>query len=184
MMLEKIDRISIFGVLSKYILIDKEYLFMKKAVMITALVAVATMSLFAFGIGVQGGTNLNGGGGNTSLTFKVDNLPYVFAADLVFSDSYTSFGLTADRWISTKKLGGPVSFFYGFGGAGWLSSTSSYTNLGIAARIVAGLNAMVLDNFVELYIQLAWQPGIKIIQDFQLIPWSFPLAFGVRFWFK
>ena len=157
---------------------------MKKAIMIAALVVIGTASVFAFGIGVQGGTNINGGGGNTAVTFKMDNLPYVFAADFVPGNSYMSFGLTADMWIASKRIAKPFGYFYGFGGAGWLSSSSSYTKLGIAARVVGGLNAMLLDDFLEIYIQVAWQPGFQILQDFKFIPWNFPAAFGVRFWLK
>ncbi|MCR4939346.1 MAG: hypothetical protein K5930_04455 [Treponemataceae bacterium] len=156
---------------------------MKKALMLVFLVVICSTSLFAFGIGVQGGSNLNGGGGNVAITFKLDNKPWVFAVDGYFLDNYVSLGITADMWIAAKKLSGPFGFFYGWGFAGNIG-LGEPVRLGIAARALGGLNLKLLDNFLELYLQLAWQPGISILPKFGVNLWSFPVQAGFRFWLK
>ena len=78
---------------------------MKKAIMIAALVVIGTASIFAFGIGVQGGASLGPAiGGNAALTFKLDNNPWVFAVDGSFRTNYVAVGVTADMWIGTGKI--------------------------------------------------------------------------------
>lgn len=156
---------------------------MKKALMLAALVIIGTSSLFAFGIGAQGGTNLNGGGGNAAITFKLDNLPWVFAADGVFANNYVSIGVTGDMWLAAKKISGPFGYFYGWGLAGNIR-LGDPVGLGIAVRVVGGLNVKLLDDFLEIYAQLAWQPGFAILPSFNFNLWNFPLQAGFRFWLK
>ena len=157
---------------------------MKKAVMIAALVVIGTASIFAFGIGAQGGTNLNGGGGNAALTFKLDNLPWVFAVDGYFGNNRISVGATADMWVGTGNISKtPIGYFWGWGVAANIA-LGDPLGLGIAARVLGGLNFMLLDNFLELYLQVAWQPGFSVLPTFDFHLWNFPVAGGFRFWFK
>ncbi len=162
---------------------EKEFLFMKKALMLAMIVVIGTTSLFAFGIGAQGGTNLNGGGGNAAITFKLDKSPWIFAADGVFVSNYISLGVTADNWLASKKISGALGYFYGWGVAGNIGFGDPLS-LGIAARLVGGLNIMLLNNLLELYVQVAWQPRLAILPSVGFGLWNFPLQAGFRFWLK
>ena len=66
------------------------------AVLVLALL-VSTVSVFALGIGVQGGgvytLDTKGFNGNLALTFKVDQSPLVFAADFYLNKDLIVFGL-------------------------------------------------------------------------------------------
>ena len=91
---------------------------MKKLVAALSLVLmVGTVNLFAFGIGIQGGFGTGGGG--AAVTFKLDSLPYVFAVSGSFGSEYNYIGGSADYWLRTGTLAGPVNYFLGLGvGAG------------------------------------------------------------------
>ena len=158
---------------------------MKKAIMIAALVVIGTASIFAFGIGVQGGASLGPAiGGNAALTFKLDNNPWVFAVDGSFHTNRIAVGVTADMWIGTGKISKtPIGYFYGWGLAGNIM-LGDPLGLGVFARAVGGLNIYLLDNFIELYLQLAWQPGIQILPELDPVLVNFPVAAGIRFWIK
>jgi hypothetical protein len=160
---------------------------MKKLLSVLAVLFVlGTTNVFALGIGAQGGYTINGGAGG-ALTLKVDSVPCVFAIDLG-SLNPLSLGVTADWWIANPKLEGPLGYFYGVGCGGSLRGLGNDTmTIGIAGRVVAGLNVFFLDNFVELYLQAAWQPTIWIAlgnnSNGGFAPANFPLNLGIRFWF-
>ena len=158
---------------------------MKKAVMIAALVVIGTASIFAFGIGAQGGYSFGTSGlGGTALTFKLDNMPWVFAVDVGFPGNGIAVGGTADMWIGTGKISKtPIGYFYGWGVAASVNLGNTPT-FGIYGRILGGINIMLLDNFIELYAQIAWQPGVVIPSSHIFVPWNFPIAAGIRFWIK
>ena len=159
---------------------------MKKAVMIAALVVIGTASIFAFGIGVQGGYSLGPGMGGAAVTFKLDNLPWVFAADGYLINNNLALGVTADMWIGKGAISKtPVGYFYGWGVAGNVALGGSYATFGLYARALAGLNFMALNNFLEIYLQAAWQPGIQIGNSgVTALLVHFPIAAGIRFWIK
>ena len=158
---------------------------MKKAIMIAALVVIGTASIFAFGIGVQGGYSLGPGMGGAAITFKLDKLPWVFAADGYLVNNNLAFGLTADMWLANKTLAGPLNYYYGWGLAGNIGIGGEHLTFGLYARALAGLNAYFLNNFLEVYLQLAWQPGIQISNSgVTALLVHFPVAAGIRFWIK
>ena len=75
------------------------------AVLVLALL-VSTVSVFALGIGIQGGGvytldtkgfNFNG---NLALTLKVDQSPLVFAADFYLNKDLIVFGFNTDQHIN------------------------------------------------------------------------------------
>ena len=155
----------------------------KRALMLAVLVVIGTTSLFAFGIGAQGGYSIGPNGlGGAALTFKLDNIPWVFAADGIFTQNYVAIGGTADMWLANKPLAKPINYYYGWGLAGNFGLGNNFT-FGVYARALGGLNVFLIDGFLELYLQAAWQPGIQISSGgVRFIPVNFPVAAGFRFW--
>lgn len=155
------------------------------AVLVLALV-VSTASVFALGIGVQGG--YTAGATSGALTIKPDGSSTIFAVNGYLGTNYINVGLTADKWIANKSLAKPTCYFYGVGAAAAavINSYSNTLGVGIYGRLVAGLNWYLLDDFFELYLQAAWQPGIELavggVGGVQPVIASFPVNLGIRFW--
>lgn len=159
----------------------------KKIIALTlALVVLGTGSVFALGIGLQGGFDPSSvGTGSLAVTFKLDSAPWVFAVNGSFGD-HLGLGLTADMWRANKNLVGPLNYYYGWGLAGSLYFSENAVAMGAGFRILGGLNAFILDNFLEFYLQAAWQPNIgAVLSDSSGLSYSlfsFPADIGFRFW--
>lgn len=150
---------------------------MKKLFAVLAvLIALGTANVFAkgakIGLGAQGGYPLGG-----ALTFKVPSVPCVFAVD--FGGGY--IGATADWWMANPSISGSWGYFYGAG---------AYVGIGgsiiaAAPRLLVGTNVFLLDGFLELYLQAAWEPTILIGGgnglDTNIV--NIPANLGFRFWF-
>lgn len=158
---------------------------MKKLLAVLAvLIVMGTTSVFALGIGAQGGANVGGGvHGNGALTFKLDDKPFVFALDVNPYPNWFGVGLTADMWLANPKISGDLGYFYGWGLAGSVDLGTNYLGLNVGARLLAGLNFKLLDGFIELYVQGAWQPTLAILPGIGFDLFSFPVNGGIRFWF-
>jgi hypothetical protein len=161
---------------------------MRKKLFATVLLAVVlgSSSLFAFGIGLQGGFIAgNAGYGNGAVTFKLDDMPWIFAANASFGD-HLGFGITADNWLANKELAAPLKYYYGWGLAGSVFLSDGWQTLFAGGRALAGVNLFVLDDVLEFYLQVAWQPGISVYigdkSGLDPVLFSFPGAFGFRFW--
>lgn len=160
---------------------------MKKLFSVLAVLFVmGTANVFSLGIGAQGGYTVGGGAGG-ALTLKVDSLPCVFAIDLG-SINPLSLGVTADYWLANPKIEGPFGYFYGIGLGGSISGLGSdFMSIGVAGRVYVGLNAFLVDRFIELYLQAAWQPTFWIAlgegANAGFVFNSFPMNLGIRFWF-
>ena len=159
---------------------------MKKLTVVLALLLVlTTTSVFALGIGAQAG--YVGGGAGGALTFKLDTAPWVFAVNVDSFLDPLSIGGTADMWLANKNFAGPFNYYYGWGVAAGLNIYDSGLGLYAGARALVGVNVFVLDNFLEFYLQAAWQPGINLDlgNNFDVKPVfkSFPVNLGFRFWF-
>ena len=156
---------------------------MKKLFSVLAVLFVlGTVNVFALGIGPQGGYTVNGAP-SAAVTFKVDKLPCVFAvtADI---GSVTSIGVTADWWIANPKIEGTWGYFYGVGLAGSAVVTENDGAMFVGGRVLLGTNVFVLNKFLEPYLQIAWQPGVSIVNDqMNGVFNSFPVNIGLRFWF-
>ncbi|MDR2897258.1 MAG: hypothetical protein LBU99_00475 [Spirochaetaceae bacterium] len=159
----------------------------KKLLVLTALLlCIGTMSLSAIGIGIQGGGGYGGYGraggalGGAAITFKLDDIPWVFAVDATIRGSGFGIGLTADMWVINQPVVGPLNFFAGWGlfGSVFISNSPSFA---VGARLVAGLNMFLLDGFLEPYIQVA--PGIGLHISPIGLYWNIPANIGIRFWF-
>ncbi|MBO5137825.1 MAG: hypothetical protein J6B81_04970 [Spirochaetaceae bacterium] len=156
---------------------------MNKKILVVAMVMIVACAtgVFALGIGVQGGTTIGGGPG-AAVTFKLDSAPWVFAVDVGGFGGTLSVGATADMWIGNPSFNSVFGWFYGWGIAG---SVAIGDDLGLAAgpRLLIGANATLVDDFIELYVQAAWQPMVVILPDFGFDLVSFPISGGIRFWF-
>jgi hypothetical protein len=53
----------------------------------------------------------------------------------------------------------------------------------VSVPCVVGTNVFFIDNFLEFYVQAAWQPILSIVPDFGFGWKSFPINAGFRFWF-
>lgn len=161
---------------------------MKKKIIsvLSLLVLAGTTQLFAWGIGVQGGASVGGAGG-AAVTFKLDESPLVFAVDASFYSNYIGIGATADYWIQNPDIMdvsfGSWKWYYGVGLAAGVGLGDNYFNFSVAPRALVGTNLFIMDNFLEFYTQLAYQPTLNIgdAGGFALI--NFPIVGGVRFWF-
>ncbi len=150
------------------------------AVLVLALV-VSTVSVFALGIGIQGGAGYNIPG-NVAVTFKVDQSPLVFAGNFVFNKDYTVIGLTGDYWISNANLAGPVNYFVGVGFGATVGFADSIILSG-AARLPVGINMFFADGVVEPYLQIVPQFGVSILPTVNVGGFGVDAAAGIRFWF-
>ena len=154
---------------------------MKKLFTVLALLAVmGTAKIFAFGIGPQGGYTVNGTPSG-ALTFKVDSLPCVFAINIDIGE-VTRAGLTADWWVANPTITGSWHWYYGAGLAGSVVVGENAGAIFVGGRVLVGTNVYLLNNFLELYLQLAWQPGILIHDGVHPTFNQFPLNVGLRFW--
>ena len=160
---------------------------MKKLFSVLAVLFVlGTVNVFALGIGPQGGYTV-GGAGNGALTFKVDSIPCVFAvtADI---GNVTSVGLTADWWVANPKIEGTWGYYYGLGLAGSAVVGNDSGAMFAGGRALVGTNVFFINNFIELYLQIAWQPGVAIAGGggnggIHPVLNQFPINLGLRFWF-
>lgn len=155
---------------------------MKKLFSVLAVLFVlGTVNVFALGIGPQGGYDV-GGSPTADLTFKLDSTPFVFAAGAKLGKD-TSIGVTADYWLANPKIEGTWGYYYGVGAAANMHVTGEAGRFFVGGRALIGTNVYVLDKFIELYLQLAWQPGIGINNEGIGYEHSFPVNLGLRFWF-
>lgn len=151
----------------------------KLATVLTLLLLVGSVNLFAFGIGVQGGYGISGGGG--AVTFKLDNLPYVFAANISSGGDTLYVSGSGDYWFKTGNLAGPVNYFIG-AGLGLGVGLGNNLVLNAAFRVPIGINAYFLNDFIEPYFQLVPALGASILPNIGLY-WDVGANIGLRFWF-
>ena len=143
------------------------------------------------GVGLQGNINAHAASPTygLSVTFKLDKVPWLFAANLEMNPLYVGF--TADRWLANKQLTGRLAYYYGWGFSGGVQLADPVA-ISPGFRVVGGLNMFFLDNALEVYLQGAWNPyiGFYIGSESGIYPdtlpgilLNFPCALGIRFWF-
>ena len=158
---------------------------MKKLFSVLAVLFVlGTTSVFAkTGLGLQGslatGGSTSAGGG---VTFKLSNVPCVFAV-AVPSFNPLAVGLSADWWIANPVIEGTWHYYYGVGVAGTVFLADSGSSIGIGGRALVGTNVFLINNFLEFYLQGAWQPMFFISNGAAPHIVNFPFDLGFRFWF-
>lgn len=161
---------------------------MKKRILavLAALIVAGTTGAFAAGIGVQGGYNPGNNGVGPALTFKLDSFDGVFAVDANFGGGQLqNVGFSVDYWMQNPRLTGIIHYYWGPGMA--LSFRTGDPAFNAAFRVVGGINVFPVE-FLEVYAQVAWQPGLTICFNHGLETgdnwWnSFPVNAGIRFWF-
>ena len=157
---------------------------MKKLFTVLALLAVmGTAKIFAFGIGAQTGYPLGG-----AVTFKADNLHCIFAVNAYIGNS-TSIGVTADWWLGNPTIQGTWGYYYGVGVGGTMNFADKSSYLSVGPRALAGTNVFLLNNFLEFYLQAAYQPTFNIFigggDGKAYFKWvDFNAALGFRVWIK
>lgn len=159
---------------------------MKKLLaVLSVLFVMGTTSVFATGIGVQFNANVAGSFvPGAAVTFKLNKVPCVFAADLGFGSGYFAAGLSADWWMANPKIEGSWGFYYGVGVGGSVAFTDGgYGHFAVGPRAVVGTNVFVLKKALEFYLQAAWNPLIVITDGIGFSWANFPIALGFRFWF-
>ena len=158
---------------------------MKKLFSVLAVLFVlGTTSVFAkTGLGLQGSLTT---GGSTSLgpgvTFKLSNVPCVFAVALPKFEPL-AVGLSADWWIANPVIEQTWHYYYGVGLAGNMVVGSDAGSMFVGGRALVGTNVFLINNFIELYLQAAWEPGIVIHDGITPIFNYTPIDIGLRFWF-
>jgi len=156
---------------------------MKKLFSVLAVLFVlGTVNVFAIGIGPQGGYNPALKGGNGALTLKIDGVPCVFGISADFKDP-VSLGVTADWWVANPKIEQTWGYYYGVGLAGSFAVGSNTGSLFVGGRALVGTNVFFINNFLELYLQAAWEPGIVINDGITPVFNYVPIDLGLRFWF-
>ncbi|MCQ2587999.1 MAG: hypothetical protein MJ174_07785 [Treponema sp.] len=164
---------------------------MKKLFSVLAVLFVmGTTSIFALGIGAQAGYTAGSNHAGGALTFKLDKSPAIFAVDGNFWSNGFNVGATADYWLANPKIESTWGYFYGVGLAAGVGVYNDANDISVdlGPRAVVGTNIFLLDRFVELYAQAAWQPTFRIWVsgansgvDPNLV--CFPVNLGFRFWF-
>lgn len=153
---------------------------------LSVLFVMGTTSVFATGIGAQFGGNVSNGGFGTgaAVTFKLNSVPCVFAADLGFGSGSFNIGLTADWWLANPKIEGTWGYYYGIGVGGSVSIVDGgYGHFAVGPRAIIGTNVFLLKRSFELYLQAAYQPLVVIANGVHFNWLNFPVALGFRFWF-
>ncbi len=155
--------------------------------LVAGLAVFASTGLFAFGIGLQ----LNGNAGEVfapgvAVTFKVDSIPLVFAANYFAGDT-TTVGLTGDYWGLNRKLVSigrvPLNWFFGIGFFANAVFADEFSMTG-GMRLPLGLNMFLLDGFMEPFLQIAPSFGLTFIPSIGADRPFFPISAGFRLWFK
>lgn len=156
---------------------------MRKVVVLVCVLTVISMtSVFAFGIGIQGGFNAGIGNGDAAVTFKLDNVPFVFAGNVQINGGGFGLGLTADYWVLNDTfIAAPFKWYIGLGGYGTIRIGDPLA-LSVGLRVPVGINAFFFENFLEPYIQVAPSIGINILPSFNFPSFFVPINLGVRFW--
>jgi len=154
-----------------------------------AIMLISTAGLSAFGVGLQ----FNGNAGTTfdpgvSLTFKLDQVPLVFAASWNIGESVQTIGLTGDYWLFNKPITnvgsvGKLNWFLGLGFFANMIFANDF-NMAAGIRIPFGLNMFIADGVFEPYIQVAPSFGIKVIPSLGADKLFWPVSAGFRIWFK
>ena len=159
---------------------------MKKLFSVLAVLFVlGTTSAFArTGIGLQG--SLSAGGSTAKgagVTFKLSNVPCVFAVAAPNFVDPLIVGVSADWWIANPVIEQTWHYYYGVGLAGAVTLVENGSSISIGGRALVGTNVFLVNNFLEFYLQGAWQPMFTISNGAQPNIVNFPFDLGFRFWF-
>jgi len=154
----------------------------RKLILFLAVLSLAgSGSLFAWGVGVEGGLPLVGGlpGNNLMLSLKLDGSP-LLGIGVGNLDGDPSIGVIADFWLIQEKLGGPLGIFLGPGAYVGIQ-TGDNSSVSLGGRLPVGLQIFPF-NWFELFVEIAPALGVTI-NDSMSFDWNIQGALGLRFWF-
>ena len=145
----------------------------KFLIVFAALVVSVSAGLFAsgtVGIGVQGGYVPSPYGyGDTAITFKIPNVPPVFAVNVgIWGNQVHRVGATADWWLANPNIVGVLNWYYGPGlaaGATFNVRGDRACDLYVGGRFVVGLNAWRAGMFCALNPMVATTLGILFLGE-------------------
>jgi len=162
----------------------------KKILALVALLLIFTATgAFAFGIGLQYNGNASRVFTNgVAVTFKVDSIPLIFAANWNFADDSTEFGFTGDYWVLNNKItnvgSASLNWFLGIGFFANFAFPDDEFYFASGGRIPLGLNMFIAKGVFEPFLQVAPSFGIQVIPNLDTTDLFFPISAGFRIWFK
>jgi hypothetical protein len=162
----------------------------KLAVLLSVFLVAGTSSIFAFGIGLQANSNAEDVyAPGLALTFKLDTIPLVFAANWNIGDTVQTYGLTGDYWAINKPItdigNSSLNWFLGLGfflNMTFIEDEDMQSAIGL--RLPLGLNMFVIDGLLEPYIMIAPSFGVRFVPSLGAENLFWPMSAGFRIWFK
>ncbi|MDR1903542.1 MAG: hypothetical protein LBQ88_14855 [Treponema sp.] len=136
------------------------------------------------GIGIVGRANVGYHlGFGPGLSLKVSSLPVYWGVNLSIGDGYFNVGVTGDYYFYDKSLVPEIfmGWFLGVGGYGNLYISDGFLGLQAGARVPIGLNWLLLNNFLEIFIDVAPSLGFQTFDPY-FPDWGFPFEIGLRVW--
>ncbi len=158
-----------------------------KGIAVALFALAGTVPVFAHAVGFQldAAPDSSGAGFGPAITFKIDEIPLMFAVSLSIHGNDFSLGATADHWFIHEQISDslPIMWGIGWGAYGHVGITQS-TNLSFGGRLPIFLDAFFKDGFLEPFIQIAPSIGIAVAPELVFPDWSIPFSIGLRFWFN
>ncbi|MBI9108250.1 MAG: hypothetical protein JEZ04_15990 [Spirochaetales bacterium] len=152
---------------------------MKKKILLLVLILffVASASVFATGIGIQGGLDFVGTpyASNLALSLKLDDLPMMFGIGWNFQNG-VAIGASADWWMYHENLVGIINLYMGPGVFGGFAIGNTNT-VWVGPRVAAGLQIFPIEP-LEIFVEI--DPFLTLLPT---IGFGFQGAIGARFWF-
>lgn len=149
----------------------------------------SSISVFAFGIGLQFDGNISSEfDPGLALTFKFESVPLLFSANWMFTSPRSEIGLTGDVWFVNPEItsfsAGSLNFFIGTGFfTRIIFGNDEDFGFNAGLRIPVGVNLYLLDRFVEIFAQVAPSFGLKLLPSLDFDTPFFPVSAGARLWF-
>ena len=162
---------------------------MKKALLSVLLLGALVLPSYSLGIGAAftpnfGFTsNVSSSPAGAALTLKLDSAPYVFGFGASLGTGYSAVGFTADLWMAKGKLIDFLNYYAGPGIYLGLAGNNNDFRMNGGLRIPIGVNAFLLNNTLELFLELAPAFGILLADPVKFPTLGLQGAFGFRFWF-
>lgn len=160
---------------------------MKKAILASVLmVALAMPSAFSLGLGLAATPGFGGGGadlGGLALTFKLDELPYVFTVDARINSAGFGIGAQGDLWMWKGPLAEFINWYAGPGLYAGIFLGNGWTGINAGVRFPLGLNTFLLNKKLELFCELAPAVGLAVNSAGAGLGWGIQGAFGFRYYF-
>jgi hypothetical protein len=158
---------------------------MKKILITLGFLTLFSMYSFSLGIGASLTLPIADSGVNPGVmaTIKPSSNSLVYGMGLAIKPNYFRLGLTGDLWLAKGKLIDFLNFYMGPGLYAGMTVIGSSSNIDLGVRLPVGINAYLLKNSIELFIEIAPALGLD------LNPVTFPIlsaqgSFGFRFWFE